>query len=101
MFHAMRFAGFSEDGSSPLPALNLWLRATASFQSSTKYHFRTMEDGTVDAVADDVFTTVAPANPDYSSDLASKLLEVKAINSKAGELGARAFLDCQRIGPVF
>ena len=101
MFHAMRFAGFSEDGSSPLPALNLWLRATASFQSSTEYHFRTMEDGTVDAVADDVFTTVAPANPDYSSDLASKLLEVKAINSKAGELGARAFLDCRRIGPVF
>lgn len=97
----MRFAGFSEDGSSPLPALNLWLRATASFQSSTEYHFRTMEDGTVDAVADDVFTTVAPANPDYSSDLASKLLEVKAINSTAGGLGARAFLDCRRIGPVF
>ena len=37
MFHAMRFAGFSEDGSAPLPALNLWLRATAPFQSSMKY----------------------------------------------------------------
>ena len=97
----MRFAGFSEDGSSPLPALNLWLRATSPFQSSMEYSFRTTADGTVDAVADDVLTTVAPANPDYSDDLASKLLEVKAINSTAGELGAQAFLDCRRIGPVF
>ena len=34
MFHAMLFTGFSEDGSSPLPALNLWPRATERFQSS-------------------------------------------------------------------
>ena len=101
MFPAIRFAGFSEDGSAPLPALNLWLRATEPFQSSMKYSFRTMADGTVDAVADDVFTTVAPASPDYSADLATKLLEVKAVNSTATALGERAFLDCRRLGPRF
>jgi len=125
MFHAMRFAGFSEDGSAPLPALNLWFRATAPFQSSrsaasqqpyatygggprtslpgssTKYYFQTNLAGTVDVVADDVFTAVALANPDDSNDIASKLLEVKAINSTAAALGARAFLDCGRLGPRF
>ena len=34
MFHAMRFAGFSDDGSAPLPALNQWSRAPVSFQLS-------------------------------------------------------------------
>ena len=32
MFHAMRFAGFSDDGSAPLSALNQWSRAPVSFQ---------------------------------------------------------------------
>ena len=34
MFHAMRFAGFSDDGSAPLSALNQWPRAPVSFQPS-------------------------------------------------------------------
>lgn len=34
MFHTMLFTRFSEDGSSPSPALNLWLHATERFQSS-------------------------------------------------------------------
>lgn len=125
MFHAMRFSGFSEDGSEPLPALNLWFRATAPFRSSMseapqqpyatygggprtslpgssmKYYFQTSLARTVDVVADDVFSTVSLANTDDSNDLASKLLEVKAINSTAGALGARAFLDCGRLGPRF
>ena len=125
MFHAMRFAGFSEDGSAPLPALNLWFRATAPFQSSRseasqqpyatygggsrtslpgssmKYYFQTNLARTVDVIADDVFSTVSLANTDNTNDLASKLLEVKAINSTAGALGARAFLDCGRLGPRF
>lgn len=34
MFHAMRFSGFSDDGSEPLSALNPWPHAPVSFQSS-------------------------------------------------------------------
>jgi hypothetical protein len=66
-----------------------------------KYYFETTANGTMDVVADDVFTTVALANSDDSNDLASRLLEVKAINPTAGALGARAFLDCGGLGPRF
>lgn len=130
MFHAMRFAGFAEDESVPLPALNLWFRAEAPFRSSSstalggrtpyavygngvrtvlparagsegKYYFYTSLEGMIDVVADDAFQAVSLADSDDVNDMASSLAAVMAIGPFVSALSDRAFLGCKRLGPVF
>ena len=122
----MRFASFAEDGSVPVPALNLWFTATGPFRTSGmgapqqpyatygagarvpmsslgggKYCLSTNARGAMDVVADDVFSTVSLASADRSVDIVSRLLEVKAIGASTTFLGANAFYGCWKLGPRF
>lgn len=122
----MRFASFAGDGEAVLPATRTWFRASGPFttacsaasqvpyvsyngtrsqmtgNASDGYYCYCSVTGAVEAVIDDVLTSVSFADPESGTpNIVDRLMSVDAIGSNVTSLAARAFLDCGRLGPRF